>query len=621
MVVQHNLSAMNSNRQLGITTGIQAKSSEKLSSGYKINRAADDAAGLAISEKMRRQIRGLTQASANAQDGVSLVQIADGALHEVHDMIQRGNELAVKAANDTLTSIDRTYINSEIQKLKEEIDAIGGKTTFNEIKIFPPDGASISEATSAQKELANKIATEMIPTAMSQILAKLSDSVGGKLSALAAANPTDYGMDLNITYIDGPNGTLAVMGASMRAGNGIRDTFIPESLLMKVDSADFSSVNIGDDLRQSLESTVAHELMHGVMDVLMPEGMAGRDSDGNVVEDIDKGTFPKWFVEGSAQLVGGGFTSGWNWKIADIVGGSGSDADKQRAIQDYLKTKTVEDNVYGHGYLECAYLCQLASGQELNNVTQESLLAGANNIYNKLMQGEENYENYTTSFADAISDAISGSHKDLAAALGDINGGTPAGGSFVLSLAKASQPGDESGFVGAGSIIAASLNSSFVLGATVTDPQALFVKNVDAKAAKEDDDKTILYLQVGSETSAPNEIAVKRFAMSAAAIGVGETKTLTRTDALEAITQFKGALINVSTMRSYYGAMQNRLEHTIKNLDNVVENTQSAESRIRDTDMAAEMVKYSNNNILAQAGQSMLAQANQTNQGVLSLLQ
>jgi flagellin len=611
MVVQHNLSAMNSNRQLGITTGIQAKSSEKLSSGYKINRAADDAAGLAISEKMRRQIRGLTQASANAQDGVSLVQIADGALHEVHDMIQRGNELAVKAANDTLTSIDRTYINSEIQKLKEEIDAIGGKTTFNEIKIFPPDGAAIEEATPAQKELANKIATEMIPTAMSQILAKLSGSLGGKLDALAAANPTDYGMDLSISYIDGPNNTLAYMQAGFHGYNGALDLFASESLLMKVDSADFSSANISDSLRQSLESTIAHELMHGVMDVTLPEGMFRDDT-----ADAAKGNFPKWFVEGSAQLVGGGFTSGWNWKIADIVGGSGSDADKQTAIQKYLKTKTVEDDVYGHGYLECAYLCQLASGQELTNVTQGSLLAGANKIYNALMDGEADYPH--SSFESVIETEIG---KRLSDALYDINNGTSDGGAFVLSLAKASQPGDESGFVGAGSIVAASLNSSFVLGETVTDPQALYVKNVDAKAAKEDDDKTILYLQVGSETSAPNEIAVKRFAMSAAAIGVGETKTLTRTDALEAITQFKGALINVSTMRSYYGAMQNRLEHTIKNLDNVVENTQSAESRIRDTDMAAEMVRYSNNNILAQAGQSMLAQANQTNQGVLSLLQ
>ncbi len=132
MIVQHNLTAMNSNRMLGITTGSQAKSTEKLSSGYKINRAADDAAGLAISEKMRRQIRGLTQASANAQDGISCVQTAEGALAEVHDMLQRMNELAIKASNDTMTTADRGYIDAEVQQLKTEIDRVKDTTTFNE---------------------------------------------------------------------------------------------------------------------------------------------------------------------------------------------------------------------------------------------------------------------------------------------------------------------------------------------------------------------------------------------------------------------------------------------------------------------------------------------------------
>ena len=132
MVVQHNLTAMNSNRMLGLTTSAQAKSTEKLSSGYKINRAADDAAGLAISEKMRRQIRGLTQASANAQDGISCVQTAEGALNEVHDMLQRMNELAVKGENATLTSTDRSYIQTEVQQLMSEIDRVQSTTTFNE---------------------------------------------------------------------------------------------------------------------------------------------------------------------------------------------------------------------------------------------------------------------------------------------------------------------------------------------------------------------------------------------------------------------------------------------------------------------------------------------------------
>jgi len=136
MVVQHNLTAMNSNRMLGENTATQAKSTEKLSSGYRINRAADDAAGLAISEKMRRQVRGLTQAAANAQDGISMVQTAEGALNEVHDMLQRMNELAVKAANGTMTSDDRNYIQKEVEALKTEIDRVAETTTFNEQELL-----------------------------------------------------------------------------------------------------------------------------------------------------------------------------------------------------------------------------------------------------------------------------------------------------------------------------------------------------------------------------------------------------------------------------------------------------------------------------------------------------
>ena len=139
MVVQHNLQAMNSNRQLNINSATQAKSTEKLSSGYKINRAADDAAGLAISEKMRRQVRGLTQASSNAQDGISMVQTAEGALGEVHDMLQRINELAVKGENGTLTSSDRGYIASEVQQLMSEIDRVRSTTTFNEPNLLTGD--------------------------------------------------------------------------------------------------------------------------------------------------------------------------------------------------------------------------------------------------------------------------------------------------------------------------------------------------------------------------------------------------------------------------------------------------------------------------------------------------
>ena len=291
MVVQHNITAMNSNRQLGITTGIQAKSSEKLSSGYKINRAADDAAGLAISEKMRRQVRGLTQASANAQDGISVVQTAEGALNEVHDMLQRMNELAVKAANDTLTTQDRSYIQSEIAELSSEISRTASSTEFN-----------------------------------------------------------------------------------------------------------------------------------------------------------------------NQHLLDGTFTS------KKLQVGSESDSENQIAIN-------------------------------------------------------------------------------------------------IVKLS------------------ATSIGVAAIKGATASSI-------------------------VDSSVSSPSQINV-----------------MSHSNAKASIESIKQALVSISKQRSDLGAIQNRLEHTIKNLDNVVENTQAAESQIRDTDMAEEMVRYSNNNILAQAGQSMLAQANQTNQGVLSLLQ
>ena len=633
MVVQHNITAMNSNRQLGITTNVQAKSSEKLSSGYRINRAADDAAGLAISEKMRRQIRGLTQASANAQDGISFVQIADGALNEVHEMLQRGNELAVKAANETLTTSDREYINTEISKLKEEINAIAGKTTFNEIQIFPANGASATEMTAAQKELAAKIANEYIPTAVSQIVSKLSHSFGGKLTDLAANSSVEdaYGMKLDISYIDGPSKTLAYMQSSFYNQNPGYDEFAAGRLLMKVDAADFKSANLSAEQQQELESTIAHELMHGVMDILLPEGM----STGYDPADDSKGNLPKWFKEGTAQLIGGGFTTGWNDSIAYISKSSVTEADKIAAISSYLNdgsfsiggasaskqdNMTVDDRPYGHGYLACAYLCQLASGR--TDVNQESLIEGADKIFNALMLNEQNYKNGATdvkSFEGVINNAIGASGKQLSDVKNAINSGSLDAAQFVFDLANACNPGSGDLF-GAGSLIASSLSSTGVMGSTVSSKQAMYVTNIDSTSSEESDE-TVLYLQVGADATEENRIGLKRFALSASALGIEETNTRTPQDSREAISQFKGALLNVSAMRSYYGAMQNRLEHTIRNLDNVVENTTASESQIRDTDMAEEMVRYSNNNILAQAGQSMLAQANQTNQGVLSLLQ
>ena len=187
MVVQHNLTAMNSNRMLGLTTSAQAKSSEKLSSGYKINRAADDAAGLAISEKMRRQIRGLTQASANAQDGISCVQTAEGALTEVHDMLQRINELAVKGENGTLTSADRSYIQMEVQQLMSEIDRVQSTTTFNEQNLL--DGSFSGKKLQVGAEAFQSIAITINDMSVSGLVE--SGSVKNKTASYTAATVVD----------------------------------------------------------------------------------------------------------------------------------------------------------------------------------------------------------------------------------------------------------------------------------------------------------------------------------------------------------------------------------------------------------------------------------------------
>ncbi|MCL2051953.1 MAG: flagellin [Lachnospiraceae bacterium] len=193
MVVQNNLTAMNSNRMLSVTTASQAKSTEKLSSGYKINRAADDAAGLAISEKMRRQIRGLTQATANAQDGISCLQTAEGALNEVHSMLQRMNELAIKAGNQTLESVDRNYIQSELNALRVEINRVSETTTFNEQKLLDgsfADGKKIQVGSEVQS--ANQISITIRSMDWESITAgSTAFGVTGGASTLDIAT-TDY---------------------------------------------------------------------------------------------------------------------------------------------------------------------------------------------------------------------------------------------------------------------------------------------------------------------------------------------------------------------------------------------------------------------------------------------
>ncbi len=618
--VKTNMLALNANRQLGLTTKKNAKNAERLSSGYRINRAADDAAGLSVSEKMRRQIRGLTQASLNAQDGISMVQIGEGALNEVHDMLHRANELAVKAATGTLQDVDRAMIDMEIQQLKAEIDRTARNTTFNEINLFPENGRSpLSEgfmetksyditynlkdgslmingaaagpgvngagragvnAVSSGNVLADTIANELVPNAIKQIFdtfTPLKDNVG-----------TDtIKMSLDVSYIDGKDRTLAYASFRYSYGGGR-----PYSMGIRVDAADFSNADAeGTGPRaEALKSTIAHELMHSVMQYTLTDGMSGRYGD----------KYPSWFTEGTAQLAGGGFTTGWNDTLTYYANylADADDTSQDANIASYLKKFTMNGRPYGHGYLGCAYLGYLANGG--GAVTDTNISAGMNKIFTDLLNGK--------TLESAIQDntGISTAQLNSMFKNGDANLTE-----FVRRLSYASKDG-------AGSMIAGGLN---VGGSSLLGTNAIFNQPFQIDPFKVTVDlsgPSIIGLQVGAEPG--QHIEFDLFQMSSKALGLEDLNVKTTDDADLAIDQLKFAIGCVSNVRSYYGAIQNRLDHTINNLNNIVENTTAAESRIRDTDIAKEMVEYSNNQILMQAGTSMLAQANQHSQLILSLL-
>ena len=460
MVVQHNLQAMNANRMLNITTGSQSKSAEKLSSGYRINRAADDAAGLSISEKMRKQIRGLDQASTNAEDGVSAVQTAEGALTEVHSMLQRMNELAVQASNGTNSQTDRDAIQSEIEQLTTEIDRVAETTKFNETYLLKGD------ADGATKDVYMK--------------------------------GHDAGLKGELT--DGATtATFKVAAGALDVGK---------------------SVTIGGK-EYTIGATVAEAKK--IADGAQKDAKITIDGTTYTVADDDTGAADNKLTLAAIQgKVVGGSTIEYNGKSV-------------RAIND-TKTTGVDD----------ADSSIITAAKAVELMTAE--LTTANNI---------------------------GATKTAAT-------------------------------IAAGTTYASATGATFNI----------------TKGTAEVAEKLNFNLHVGSDADMTNKINVNIETMSSSYLGikglnVSDDTGVSATYAVDAIAD---ALQKVSDQRSSLGAVQNRLEHTIANLDNVVENTTSAESRIRDVDMAEEMVEYSKNNILAQAGQSMLAQANQATQGVLSLL-
>ena len=517
MVVQHNMQAANANRMLGITSGAQAKSTEKLSSGYKINRAADDAAGLTISEKMRKQIRGLDKASSNAQDGVSSVQTAEGALTEVHSMLQRMNELAVQAANGTNSKdTDRKAIQDEIDQLNTEIDRVAETTKFNEIYLLKGDDGE------------------------------------------KTVNMKAHDAGLKGTLTDNGDGTATFTMAALNDGD---------------------TVSIGGK-----NYTI-----------------------GSLKADADKlvaapGTGTKKLTIGDKTFV----LKAGDKKVYDETGTN----------QVFVKTADGTTAATGAtAFSTGAELTTTSKYKDDTNTDKDNTAVTIDNLKDYIKGGVKVSDGTTT--LTVLNDA-----KDATGAVG--NDGVDDNDNSLITKKKAyelaakellaaNQIGDTEGSakVGVGDVGTA---------VNLTNGTGTFqIQTGSAKVAN-----TLSFsLHVGADADMTNKITVDIDTMNSANLGI---KGLNVTDkngsaATYAIDAISDAISKVSSQRSALGAVQNRLEHTIDNLDNISENTSSAESRIRDTDMAKEMVNYSKNNILAQAGQSMLAQANQSNQGVLSLLQ
>ena len=524
MVVQHNMSAMNANRMLSGVSSAQSKSTEKLSSGYRINRAADDAAGLSISEKMRGQIRGLNQASTNAQDGISLIQTAEGALNESHSILQRMRELSVQAANGTETDDDREAVQNEIEQLQSELTRISDTTEFNTMKLLDGSQSGSKVQVSVSKSAESNLKTVDATAQVNKMGAAVAENDGGdsKLSVTVLdKNGNATTTEVTVSY-DKAAGTFSANGKTLKA--------------VGTQNAGASAKQVGDALKEALEAT-----------------------------DFGK-----------------------NYDITNDAGTLSFTAKEKGSTSDAILTS------YNGGATEATTKTADTGTDEYQQIAEGiGVYDGSGNIEDKIFTVNGERFLYVTDPAKLGDD-----YKDV---------------NYVKVTGTNAQNADGSD----AKTMAALIKSKTGIEAE-TDKAAKTTLNL--KPSSTATGKGI-ELQIGANEGQTMSFTLDDMSADALGVGGSSVNLSTQESAKTATTTIDAAIKKVSKARGQMGAVQNRLEHTINNLDTASENLQTAESRIRDTDMAEEMVNYSKNSILAQAGQSMLAQANQANQGVLTLLQ
>jgi len=601
MIIQHNIPALNSYNRLGANNKAVASNLKKLSSGYKINSAADNAAGLAISEKMRAQITGLEACQQNSKDGISLVQTAEGALTEVHSMLNRMVELSTLASNGTYSDSNREKYQNEIKELQDEIDRIADSTNFNGIDLLNgnlSDTAvtSVAGASEVSTKFHSSISVEDFDAVKGQYTvgaAAVAPTTGGSGTGNALANGDKVTYNFEFTDAEGKAQTQSIT-FTYKAGtaNQEADKLIAEDGTEYEISQDNTAANLGTVVQANWNTALKSELLKNET--------IGQNFKVSIADKAVTG--PPAVAVGDITLnakVGGAdqlkFT-GINRVVTNAKTGANTtdlqvDATEGLAEDAAQWVDMSSLDVYDGSNADKAVF--EVNGKKFVFIDKGK--ATAENLAKLKEQGIEHYIEVGT--VGAID------KDDIKAMVEKIN--------FETGINAVQGKYEATGGV--------NNQNKFTAGsAAATDTHVIFRPAASTTTKKGGNG---LSLQIGDTADDYNRITVSIQDCHAKALGVGGIDVSTEKSAAEGITKIKDAIDTVSKVRAKLGATQNRLDHTLNNLETTTENLTESESRIRDTDMAKEMMKYTKNNILVQSSQAMLAQANQLPQGVLQLLQ
>jgi len=626
MVIAHNLLAMNAQRQYNTVTGSKKKSTEKLSSGYRINRAADDAAGLTISEKLRSQIRGLNQGSENIQDGISFVQVADGALNEIHDMLHRMTELSIKAMNGTNTAEDRESINSEVNQLRQEINTTFETTEFNSRKIWNEIGNNpivigtvkvpavqyLKESSSTTLDNTNKWAAPCTSI-------KLTANEDGIVASWKGYNGKNYETE-TIPWADDVTGYH-----SFKIGDYIDSTKYPEAAGINAQY----SYKVNDSSTKSDVITALNNTQIGVS-LSTSESITQTTSGNTGISFSINTTYPV------ALLTDRDFTSNDNDYVTPTGSGMTINPSSGNSSDDFRFDFTLPGIGNVHTQVSSAYYYSSDSSAAGEGLWWRTNTLSNGRTYRSTITHDASPDNASL---DAMIYAISNSNGESLTSDGNGSAGhyyinfnlvadtafsTPGGGTTTnvgnMTMSVSISPSETV------DSLKEKLSNLTGIDAFGYSLPRMSASTSSGPSANKVDDNEYRYdyrieIQAGTDNDDASVIPIEYEKLNAKILGINSCTTLTHDEAADTLDRVQTALDMVSEQRSKFGAYQNRLEHAQLQNDNTSENLQAAESLLRDTDMAAEMVALSKHNILAQAGEAMIAQANQRPQAILSLLQ